>query len=75
LEQKLLYSAKFTRVLFQPFVKYFNENFWHVTQFSCSDCKSVDEQHSGAKLQNPQGNLSMQGDTFRVGIALLTAAS
>ena len=41
--------------------------------FSCSDCKSVDEQHPGTKLLNPQGTL--QGDTFEVGIALLTAVS
>ena len=45
---------------FQLFTKYFRENFWHVTQFSHSDYKSVDGKHPGAKLPNPQGTPSKQ---------------
>ena len=42
-----------------------------------TECKSVDEQHSGtksAKLLNPQG-MALQRYTFEVGIILLKAAS
>ena len=50
--------ANFERI-FNRSQKYFNENFWHETHalFSSSDCKSVDEQHPGAKLLNSQGTL------------------
>ena len=36
--------------------------------------KSINEQHSGAKVLNLQGTL-FQMDIFKVGIALLTAVS
>ena len=39
------------------------------TQFSRSDCRSVDGQHPGVKLPNPQDTLS------KVAIALLIAAT
>ena len=44
------------------------------TQFSRSDCESVNGQHPRAKLRNLQGTL-LRGDTFKVGITFLTAVS
>ena len=41
------------------------------TLFSSSDCKNIDGQYPGAKLLNPKGTYSLQGDTFEVGIGML----
>ena len=55
--------------------KYFNEIFWHAARFSRSDCKSVDGQHPGAIKVAESARNSLQGDTFEVAIALLTATN
>ena len=57
------YSTKFSQVFnlanFQVLARMFQRKFLtHNTQFSSSDCKSVNGQHPGAKLPNPQGTLS-----------------
>ena len=75
----LPYSAKFSRVFnftnFQPFEKIFQRNFLTCdTLFSRSDCKSVDG-HNIPELSCRIRMNSLQGDTFEVGIVVLTVAS
>ena len=46
--------------IFNRLQKCFHKNSCCTTQFSCSDCNSVDEHYPGTKLPNPQGTISKE---------------